>query len=200
MHRFIARSVPLALVLAMWSCSKQYVRGSQDPSVDTAAMSTGLDKDDIQQVLNTTLNDLRKRPIMDQWRAEAGAGKRPVVAIAPFINATSEHIDSMLDAMLSETETWLVNSQVVDVVARDRQLQMIREVEGSQHPVFNPLSIPKYGRQFGVKYFVTGKVSAGDERTDKSRRVQYLLFMQIIEVETSLVKWQQKGEVTKAVR
>jgi len=28
-------------------CGKEYVRGSQDPSIDNAAMSTGLDKDDI---------------------------------------------------------------------------------------------------------------------------------------------------------
>jgi hypothetical protein len=43
-------------------------------------------------------------------------------------------------------------------------------------------------------------VGAADERTDDARRVQYFIFMQVIDSETSEIRWQQKAYVTKALR
>jgi uncharacterized protein (TIGR02722 family) len=180
--------------------SHEYVRGSDEPGIDQPAMSTGLDKDDIQRTLQTLLNQMRDAPIMVDWRTKAGASDRQTVAIAPFINETDEHIDPQLDAMLSETETWLVNSGIVRVISQERQADMIRQVEGAQHPVFDPRHIPQYGKQLGVKFYVTGKVGASDERTADARRVQYFVFMQVIDTETSEIRWQQKAYITKAVR
>jgi PBP1b-binding outer membrane lipoprotein LpoB len=189
------------LVLAAGSgCSKEYVRGSDEPGIDRPAMSTGLDKDDIERTLQTLLNQMREAPLMMEWRMKAAQNDRQTVAIAPFINETSEHIDPQLDSMLGETETWLVNSGIVRVVSQERQAEMIRQVEGAQHPVFDPRHIPQYGKQLGVKFYVTGKVGASDERTEDSRRVQYFIFMQIIDTETSEIRWQQKAYITKAVR
>lgn len=192
-----ALAAALPVVLMLTGCGKEVVRGANDPSVDQPALSTGLDKDDIQRALSETLNNLRAAPIMNEWRS---THPPPNVAIFPFQNSTSEHIDSMLDTMLSESETWLVDSGVVQMIARERQNQIIREVEGQQHPAFNPANAAKYGRQLGAKYFITGKVSAADERTEDMRRVQYFVFMQVIEVETSAIKWQRKTYITKAVK
>lgn len=160
-------------------------------------MSTGLDKEDIQRMLSENLNNLRNAPVMDEWRT---AKPKPTVAIFPFQNTTSEHIDSQLSAILSEAETWLVESQAVTVISRERQTQMIAEVEGHQNPVFNPAHVTQYGKQMGAKFFITGKVQASDERTDDKRRVQYFFFMQVIEVETSAIRWQHRAYVTKMVR
>ncbi len=178
-------------------CGPEVVRGANDPSVDAKAMSTGLDKEDIQRALSETLNNLRIAPLMREWRA---TNPPPTVAVFPIQNNTSEHIDSMLDAMLGETETWLVESGVVNVISHERQREMIREVEGQQNPVFNPAKAATYGRQLGAKYFVTGKVAASDERTEDARRVQYFVFLQAIEVETSAIKWQRKTYITKAIQ
>jgi penicillin-binding protein activator len=191
----------LSLALSPLGCAnKEYVRGSQDPSIDQPAMSTGLDKDDIGRTLQTLLNKMREAPIMDEWRVKAGQSDRQTVAVAPFNNETSEHIDPQLDAMLSETETWLVNSGIVRVISHERQADMIRNVEGAQHPVFDPRHIPQYGKRLGVKYFITGKVGSADERTEDARRVQYFIFMQVVDSETSEIRWQQKAYITKAVR
>jgi hypothetical protein len=180
--------------------NKEYVRGSDEPGIDQPAMSTGLDKDDIERTLQKLLNELREADVMNEWRAKAGQQDRQTVAIAPFFNETTEHIDPQLDVMLAETETWLTGSNVVRVISHERQADMIREVEGAQHPVFDPRHIPKYGRQLGVKFFVTGKVGAADERTAEARRVQYFIFMQVIDTETSEIRWQQKAYLTKALR
>ncbi|HEY4015726.1 MAG TPA: penicillin-binding protein activator LpoB [Polyangiaceae bacterium] len=179
---------------------REYVRGTDDPGIDQPAMSTGLDKDDVETALQKLLNELREAPIMGEWRARAGQDDKQTVAIAPFINETTEHIDSPLDVMLSETETWLAGSNVVRVVSHERQTDMIREVEGAQHPIFDPRHIPQYGKQLGVKFFITGKVGAADERTAGARRVQYFIFMQVIDTETSEIRWQQKTYLTKALR
>ena len=160
--------------LAVTGCAgKEYVRGVDDPSIDRPAMSTGLDKDDIERSLQTLLNQMREAPIMTEWRMRAAQSDRQIVAIAPFMNETSEHIDPQLDSMLGEAETWLVNSGIVRVVSQERQAEMIRQVEGAGHPVFDPRHIPQYGKQLGVKFYVTGKVGAADERTADARRVQY---------------------------
>ncbi len=194
--RFLPIVLASAFVVA--GCGgKEVVRGADDPSVDAHALSTGLDKEDIQRSLRDTLNKLRVAPVMNEWRTTNPA---PVVAVFPFQNSTSEHIDSMLDTVLSEAETWLIESNVVSVVARDRQNQMIREVEGQQNPVFNPANAAKYGKQLGAKYFITGKVSAADERSEDMRRVQYFLYMQVIDVETSAIRFQARSEITKAVK
>lgn len=193
--------LPISALLIPSGCAdKEYVRGADDPTVDRAAMSTGLDKDDIERALQTLLNQLRAAPVMSEWRIKAGQNDRSTVAIAPFINETTEHVDSQLSSMLSETETWLVHSGIVRVISQERQGDMIRQVEGAQHPVFDPRHIPQYGKQLGVKFYVTGKVGASDERTADARRVQYFLFMQVIDTETSEIRWQEKAYVTKALR
>ncbi len=46
---------------------------------------------------------------------------------------------------------------------------------------------------------MTGKVFTADERAFGERRVQYFMFMQLIEVATSAVVWQHKVEFTKAI-
>src|SRR5579883_270555 len=170
-----------ACLLSPACAHKEYVRGADDPSIDEPAMSTGLDKDDIERTLQKLLNEMREAPVMTEWRTRAAQNDRQTVAIAPFINETPEHIDPQLDSMLGETETWLVNSQIVRVVSQERQAEMIRQVEGDRHPVFDQAHIPQYGKQLGVKFYVTGKVGAADERTRSARRVQYFLFMQVID-------------------
>ncbi len=188
----------IALALAASACGgKEVVRGADDPSVDAHALSTGLDKEDMKRALRDTLNKLRVSPVMNDWRT---ANPQPVVAIFPFQNTTSEHIDSSLDTILSEAETWLLEANTVRVVSRQRQGEMIREVEGQQSAVFNPAHVAKYGKQLGAKYFITGKVSGNDERSEDMRRVQYFLYMQVIDVETSEIRFQGKTEITKAIK
>lgn len=196
MRTVISLALALALV-PVAGCGKEVVRDSNDPSIDNPAMSTGLDKDDIQRMLHECLNNLRSAPIMDQWRADRG---KDTVAIFPFINNTDQHIEPQLESILGESEEWMTESNVVTMVSRERQNQMIAEVEGQQHPVFNPAHAAQYGRQLGVKYFITGKVSANDERTEDARRVQYTFFMQVIEVETSAIRWEHKAYISKMIR
>lgn len=187
------------VLLSAAGCKPKAVRGgpgTENPNLDQGAMSTGLDRKDLQDLSNKNLTELQASGIWNQWKTQ---GDTPVVAIWPIKNDTSEHLDDQLLTLLSDMETELINSGVVAVVSRERQLEMIDEANLQQTADFNPALASQIGQQIGAKYFITGKVQSVDERFDKERRVQYSLFMQVIEVETSLVKFQTKSERTKAI-
>ena len=187
------------LVLSLAGCveegSATYVRGAQAPGIDNAAMGTGMDRHDIAQALHENLKSLMSAPIAAGW---AQTHSMPALAIYPLSNETSEHIDSQLKALLSDAETYLVNSGLVKVVSVERQGQMMDEVGKQQGGGFDPRYMER-SRQIGAKYYLTGKVFSADERTSDARRVQYFMFMQLIEVGTSAIVWQNKTQFTKAL-
>ncbi|WP_437481552.1 penicillin-binding protein activator LpoB [Sorangium sp. So ce1014] len=186
----------LALAMTSLGCGPTYVRGNQVEGLDDAAMSTGIDKRDIEQLLHENLTSLMASPVAKAW---AHDGSRPTLAIYPLSNQTSEHIDSQLQALLSDVETYMVKTTLVTVVSVERQQQMIAEIEKQHGGGFDPNHIAEYNRQLGAKYYITGKVFTSDERTEDERRVQYFMFMQLIEVATSAVAWQNRAAFTKAL-
>ncbi len=186
----------LLLLLGMVGCGPTYVRGSEAPGLDDAAMSTGLDKRDLETLLHDNLSALRDSAEMRAWLAE---GKKPRIAIYPLMNETSEHADSQLDAMLSDIESYLVESNAFTVISLERQREMMAEVEKQHGGGFDPKNIAAYNKQLGADYFITGKVFSSDERTAEARRVQYFMYLQILEVATSAIKWQHKSALTKGL-
>lgn len=197
MNTFHGALWALVMTTLAAGCGRSYVRGSTAPGIDHPAMSTGLDKDDIQRMVSENVNHLRTSGLMDEWRLRVSRAR---VAIMPFRNDTTEHIEPQLAAILSEAETWLVESNAVTVVSRERQAEIIAEVERQQGAPFDPSQATRVGRQMGASFVVTGKIAAVDERTDDARRVQYLCYMQVIDVETGAVSWQRRSYTTKMVR
>ncbi|MCR9164485.1 MAG: penicillin-binding protein activator LpoB [Nannocystaceae bacterium] len=200
MQRLILAPVTLALALAAGSgCRPKAVRGgdgTENPNLDNAAMSTGLDRVDLEDLMKKNMASLTSSPIWNNWKS---AESPPVVAIWPIKNDTSEHLDDQMLTLLSDMETELINGGVVAVVSRERQREMMAEANMQQGADFNPAMAAQLGRQIGAQYFLTGKLQAVDERQKGERRVQYTLFMQVIEVENSLVRFQTKSERTKAI-
>ena len=173
--------------------------GTKNPGLDDAALSTGLDKADLDYLVEENLNALFdsgfwQRSILDN------PDEQPLFAIFPVRNDTSEHIDDQLHTLLGSIETFLVNSGSVGVVSRERQAEMMREVRFQQSGDIDPSSAAQIGRQLGAKYYVTGKVGAVDEKLKKTRRVQYSLFLQVIEVDTSLIRFQNETARSKAIK
>ncbi len=200
MQRLILAPLTLALAVAAGSgCRPKAVRGgegTENPNLDNAAMSTGLDRVDLEDLMKKNMAQLTTSPIWNNWK---GAESPPVVAIWPIKNDTSEHLDDQMLTLLSDMETELINGGVVAVVSRERQQEMMAEANMQQGADFNPAMAAQIGRQIGAQYFLTGKLQAVDERQKGERRVQYTLFMQVIEVENSLVRFQTKSERTKAI-
>src|SRR5262245_9470219 len=194
--RGFAALAVIVITCAVPGCGSSYVRGNEVEGLDDSAMSTGIDKRDMQQLLHENLKSLMSSGIANSWNQDHS---RPTLAIYPLANETSEHIDSQLNALLSDVETFMVNSNLVTVVSVERQRQMIAEIEKQHGGGFDPNHIAEYNRQLGAKYYLTGKVFTADERADEERRVQYFMFMQLIDVATSGVVWQNKSQFTKAL-
>jgi len=200
MHTRLAWTcLPVAALLLACTGGPSYVRGTEMKELDEYAMSTGLDRRDLDQLFETNWASLSEAGIMGRWRAAADAGKVPTVAVFPFANETTEHIDAQLDALLSKVETRLVNSGVLDVISRERQKALVEELRVQSSAAFDPARAGQLGRQVGAHYFVTGKVYDSAERTGGERRVQYFMFMQVVEVETGGIRWQNEAELSKGL-
>jgi uncharacterized protein (TIGR02722 family) len=202
MNRMKIRSLlPLAVLTALVSAcgGPSYVRGSDVPELDKAVMSTGLDKVDLQKLFKDNIQSLLNSAAMTRWKDAARDGKEATVAIFPVKNDTTEHVDDQLNALLADFETELVNSGSVTVISRERQIQLIEELKLQQSATFDQDKASQLGKQLGAGYFVTGKMSAADEKTDGERRVQYFLYMQVVDVETGAIRWQNKAELTKGL-
>jgi PBP1b-binding outer membrane lipoprotein LpoB len=198
------RILPLIALLAATAvaggCKPKAIRGGEgtdNPNIDEGAMSTTLDRRDLKELMQVNLDKLPASPF---WAQITSGGAPVIVAIWPIKNETSEHIDDQLNTLLGDLETELVNSGVVQVVSRERQAEMASEAAVQQNrSVYDANFAAEISRQIGAKYFFTGKVGSVDEFFNKERRVQYTLFIQVIEVETSLVKFQFTSERSKAI-
>ena len=172
------------------------VRGSETPGLDNAAMSTSLDRKDLERALKISMEALRTSSLMARWQTE----NRPTVGVLPISNETSEHIGSALDALMTEIESQLINFAPVRVVSLEGQDALIEEIRHQQTSgAFDPAETARWGRQLGVRYIVSGKVFSTDERTEDARRVQYYLFIRAVSVETGEILFQNQAPITKAI-
>ncbi|MFP6639437.1 MAG: penicillin-binding protein activator LpoB, partial [Myxococcota bacterium] len=124
-------SLCLLLLLALTpalACAPRAMRGgegTENPNMDQPAMSTTLDRTDIEYLVSKNLDALYDSHF---WKTNISVTtQRPVFAIWPIENATSEHLEDQMLTVLSSIETSLVNSDLVQVVARSRQAELARE-------------------------------------------------------------------------
>lgn len=185
------------MAILVSSCSgPRAVRGSDTPGLDNAAMSTKLDRKDLEKALKISMEALRTSKLMARWEAE----RDPTVGVLPIRNETSEHIGSALNALSTEIESQLINFAPVRVISLEGQDALIDEIRHQQESsAFDPKETAKWGRQLGVRYIVSGKVFSTDERTEDSRRVQYYLFIRTVSVETGEILFQNQAPITKAI-
>jgi penicillin-binding protein activator len=189
-------SLAFALGLLPAACgSPQPIRGEDVEGFDDQAMSTGLDKRDLSRMLHENMQSLQSSAVIKQWERE----NRPTVAVLPLKNDTSEHVDSALDALISEIETRLVNAGHVRVISMQQQPGLIEEVRRQYSGAFDPSQHSRWGKQIGARYVVTGKVYDAAERHADERRVQYFMFLQVLQVETGEILFQNRTHVTKGI-
>ena len=189
-----------ALVLVSSGCAPRALRGGEgtaNPDLDRPAMSVLLDRDDITYLVDGYLGRLESSAFWQQ--RIKGSARQPILAIWPIRNATSQHLDDQMLWLLSSIETSLINSGAVAVVDRSRQEELAREIGIQQGSIYDPASAQRLGRQLGAQYFVTGKITSVDERLNKKHRVQYSLFLQIIEIETGVIRFQDQIDRSKQI-
>ncbi len=176
-------------------CAPQYVRDTEKRDIDEAAMSTRLDRKDLNRLYKENVDKMMSSSVVGQWERQAAQGEAPVVAIFPMRNETSQNL--ALDALLSKFETDLVNQTAADVVSHENQAELIAEIKRQQSSAYNPRRLAGYGKQLGAQYFVTGKVYGVREQVKAEKRQQYFMFVQVLDVETGAIKFQNEAGLTK---
>jgi hypothetical protein len=189
----------LGLAVTLAGCAGQHMRGSENPELDQMTFSLRFDRSDLDRLYEANVKKLMESPIMDQWEGKAQNGTPPNVAVFPIRNETSEHIRGSLDALVSKIETDLVNNTPVSVIAQESQGALISEIKRQQSSAYNPNRLAEYGKQLGAQYFITGRVYDVAERTKDARRVQYFMFLQVLDVETGTIQFQHEASLTKAL-
>jgi len=172
------------------------VRGGDVDGLDEAAFSTGLDRQDVDQMYEEVMGEFRQSAAVARWRQ---LEEPPVVSVLPFRNETTEHVDSILNAMITRVETELVNVGGVRVVSLESQPELMEQVRRQQSGAYDQSHISAWGEQLGAQFIVDGKVYAADERASEQRRVQYFLFLRILNAATSEIVFQSEATVTKAI-
>jgi uncharacterized protein (TIGR02722 family) len=197
LSRLVWCGVVIVLASSSLGCGggTKAVRGEDVEGLDYHAMGTGLDRRDLDKMLHENMETMRTSAVVQRWQAE----DRPSVAVLPMRNETSEHIDSALEALISDVETNLINWGAVRVISQENQQNLLAEVRKQYSEGYDQTKISHWGKQIGARYFVTGKVFSTDERVGEERRVQYYMFMQVLSVETGEIMFQNKTAVTKAI-
>lgn len=188
-----------ALALPLGCAKPQYVRDTEKTDMDEYTMSLRFDRKDLDRLYKENVDKLLSSRIIKTWDRAASSGNAPVVAVFPMRNETSEHIGPQLDSLLSKFETDLVNQSAADVVSHENQPELIAEIKRQQSDAYDPARLAAYGRQLGAQYFVTGKVYDVAERVEDERRVQYFMFVQVIDVETGAIKFQNESAISKGL-
>jgi uncharacterized protein (TIGR02722 family) len=199
-RRHLALGLSLLLVFAS-GCAARAMRGGEgtsNPDLDRPALSVTLDRDDITYLVADYLKRLEASAF---WQGTIkGAARPPIVAIWPIQNATTQHLDDQMLTLLSSIETALVNTDAVRVVDRSRQEELAQEIGIQSDAMYDQKTAQRLGRQLGAQYFFTGKVTSVDERLNNMRRVQYTLFLQVIEIETGQIRFQNEVARSKALQ
>lgn len=185
-----------ALALAGMACGATVTRGSVDPSIDEKALSTKLDRVDLEEALG-------------KWYSEFDNSKFVLnvdqpdrkLAILHIDNDTSEHIESALQNLIESFETKMVNDGIFDVVSNDdiaANAIMKERLRGLGDNV-DPGTVAALGKEFGVHYFVHGRVGETTEKLRDVKRVQYYLFLKVTEVATTKRVFQSQVPITKQI-
>lgn len=182
------------LTLATGCGGPKIQRGTDDPSIDLAAMSTRLDRVDLEQALDTWYAGFAGSGFVKN----AAAGERSISVLA-ISNETSEHIGSSLANLITSVETHLVNDGVFAVVSNDQIAKDAILAERLRGDSVDPETMAALGLEYGVHYFVHGRVGESAEKTSDARRVQYFLFLKVTEVETRRIVFQQQIDITKQI-
>jgi len=192
----VTAAVLLPLLLLPACFGPEYSRASEDPEIDEPALSTRLDRVDLELALAEWNVGLEGSPFVRML-----GERKPSIAILRIANDSSEHIGGALDTLLNSAETRLVQSgqwNVVDNTTLSADAIIAERLRGLGDDV-DDATIAALGKEFGIEYFINGRVGDTAEKSGDVRRVQYFLFLRVTEVSTKLIRYQASIDITKQV-
>jgi len=178
------------LIVSGAGCAALMPPKKQDPhkmELDRQAMALTMEQSDIEQMVGDFMARLEPSSFWQQTvRSDP---KKAVVAVWPLQDATGEHLDVQTRVMLAWIEGKLARTNSVEIADRSRQGEIATKLGVKPDTDLDTAVAQKLGRELGARYFISGKLTSSNERTSDLHRVKYSLFLQLLDVDTGLIRF-----------
>ncbi len=185
----------LVLVLLTACHTPQVTRGTEDPDIDRAAITTGIDMEDWRYTISEMLKSMKDYPFF----AQARVGDRKTVAVSDFMNDSPSHIETGFLRELVEEE--FMKFGCFRLLEEKKRGDLLKSLMNQQvTDFFDSSTVAQMGRQLGVQYFVQGKVVGHKERGYDRIRTQYLVVIEVVDVSTAEKVFKKNVPVSKQLK
>ncbi len=180
-----------ALLLA--GCSSPVRRADPtDPSTQTFQLGQA----DVNELVKTMVDSMLTSPAVARFTAQ----ERPVIVVIPMRLDAATLTDTRINtqALTTLAREQILNSGLFRFVDAARRADLAAEIEYQQESgMVDPAQAAQSARQIGANYILEGTISGFDARTEKSRRVGYVVSMTLQNIETAEIVWQKTDQIAK---
>jgi uncharacterized protein (TIGR02722 family) len=149
---------------------------------------------DARKTAEVLITSCLGRPWLKNFKATHN-NQAPVVVVADVENRTDEHIDTK--ALTEFIQNELINSGKVRFVNKERRQQILDEVNYQHSGNVSDKSRKKKGNQIGADYMLAGAISSHVHSQGGLKKVTYQTVLNLTNLETSEIQWNEKHEVSK---
>lgn len=186
--------VAVFCVLALTGCARDETR-EIDLSQDTAE-DADFSSADLFRITEEMVSSIESNGFVSQYRARH-QGEKPVMLLARSLeNNTDEHIDTRL--ILEKIRTRMIKEGMADFVDDKAFDEALDQLELQATDLYDNAKAARIGNFVGAHYIVRGTISNIRKIDDGETRNYFNVTMNIVDVETLLIKWTDEVEFKRA--
>ena len=194
MKKLLGLGLTVLFVLTAVGCggNGSYNRGKYlDPDEETPVGNYYSDTD-LKLVSEAMFQSLVSHPKI------AEAGEAPVLMVMLVENRTRDRID--MEGLTNKIATALMRTGKVRFVNKRLRDGLMQEYEYNRSGVIDPSTAKHPGSQIAPDYILSGIFSSIEMPRGKEKSIYYRLTMQLTDVLTNLIVWQDEKEIKKLLR
>lgn len=182
-----------ALFILLAGCSSPVKRA--DPT-EASVQTFRLGQADVNELVKTIVDGM----LSSNSVARITADETPVVVIVPIRLDAASVTDTRIntDALTTLVQEQVLNSGLFRFVDASRRSDISAEMAYQQNSGnVDPALASSRAKQLGANYILEGTLSGFDDRTNKTRKVGYIVSMSLQNVQTAELVWQKTEQIAK---
>ena len=175
------------------ACGTYYPTHDQNEDQITSELT----QPDLKSMFDRMSLALQESSLMQLWGAYHLQGQSIKIGVLATENLVKPSVTSSLTLLMKSLHDELRADGVVSTVDRTSQPELIQNIRDTKDPALNRQKVAQLGAQLDVQYLMIGRLYSVSDRQGEDERIQYFLFMQVIETKTGAVRWQMELETLK---
>jgi|GEM_PF-3355308 len=159
-------------------------------------LKVALEREDISALVADYMTRLQASAFWQQ--TVCNLEKRPTVAVWPVQNTVAQRLDDQIPFLLWAVESSLVTTKKASVVDQKNLQEAAEKSAIDKGAAVDSATAAKLGRQLGAGYFVSGRLGSAEVKVNTERQVRFSLFLQVLDVDTGLIRFQSEVVIDKA--